>query len=203
MAIKIDKKIVGYSVVKDNTSNKEPPKPEVEPTKPLKRPHVLEGSTYKLQNHAQNYNLYMTVNYHEDEPFEIFLDSSHTDSAQWVKALSRLMSAMLRSPDPNLNIQFLSKELIKVHSDQGYHAGGKGGFVAGIVQHIGKTLAYIDKTRQKPSQSLTEPVAQESEPVVESDTHSRRDSPCPECGDNMVLMDGCHQCTTCGYSKCN
>jgi ribonucleoside-diphosphate reductase alpha chain len=201
MAIKIDQKITKWSVVTEEQPQVTPePVPPPPPPKPLKRPVILEGATYKLKNSAQGYNLYMTVNYLEDKPFEIFLDSSHTESSQWVKALSRLMSAMLRSPDPNLDVKFISRELMKVHSDQGYHAGGKGGFVAGIVQHIGKTLAHLEKGPQKPSQSVSEPSVA---PEPEVSTTPAIGKSCPECGSDMVLMDGCPTCTSCGYSKCS
>jgi ribonucleoside-diphosphate reductase alpha chain len=198
MAIKIDQKITKWSVVTEDKQAEPPPPPP--PPQALKRPAVLHGATYKLTNHAQGYNLYMTVNQLGGSPFEIFLDSSHTDSSQWVKALSRLMSAMLRSPDPNLNIAFIAKELAKVHSDQGYHTGGKGGFVAGIVQHIGRTLAQI---AAEPAGSVSAPPVEHAEELAQDVSEpATGGKPCPECGGEMVLMDGCPTCPTCGYSKC-
>jgi hypothetical protein len=28
-------------------------------------------------------------------------------------------------------------------------------------------------------------------------------NPCPDCGDQLIIMDGCPTCTSCGYSKCS
>jgi ribonucleoside-diphosphate reductase alpha chain len=28
-------------------------------------------------------------------------------------------------------------------------------------------------------------------------------NPCPDCGEQLVIMDGCPTCTSCGYSKCS
>lgn len=196
MPIKIDRKIVNASVVKPNDKPKEEPKT---PIKALKRPRVLEGKTYKLTNNAKGYNLYITVNKHENKPFELFIDGSHTDATEWVKALSRLISAMLRTE--HFSLEFVAKELMKIHSDQGYHTGGKGGFVAGVVQHIGKTLLEIHKEDLKTdTPAKVAKTAKKEEP--DNPAMDYLPDPCPECGDTtMVLRDGCPTCL-CGYSKC-
>ena len=207
MVTKIDKKIVGYKVL-----DKSEPiiiDKTVEEFKPLKRPDTLTGSTTKIRNHAENYNLYMTVNYHNGKPFEIFFDSSHTESAPWVKGLSRMMSAMLRSPDENLNIAFVAKQLMLVHSDQGYHTGGKGGFVPGIVNHIGRVLRDwqepVDISFNPEEDAITsELVDKEYKPNVEPIKNNEpAGEKCPECKEYAFrLIDGCMTCTTCGHSKC-
>jgi ribonucleoside-diphosphate reductase alpha chain len=198
--IKIDKKIVGYSVVKDEPVKTLPPPPPVVALQPVlqkqKRPTVLYGETHKLTNHAKSYNLYLTVNYNNNKPFEVFIDGSHTDATQWVKALSRLISAMLRGHDESFSLDFIGKELSKISSDEGYHTGGKGGYVAGITQHIGRTLIAIAKQRREPIAEST------AEPIAELIAEQSNAHPCPECGESMRLMDGCYTCDSCGYSKC-
>lgn len=201
MPVKIDKKIVGYAVKKkDQPTPEEVKQPEIEPVqvKPLKRPPVLQGCTHKLTNFAKGYNLYVTVNYLEDKPFEVFVDGSHTDATQWVKALARLMSAMLRSQDPRFDLEFIAKELIQIHSDEGYHAGGKGGYVAGVVQHIGKVLKEISHNRFTPIEIPSE--INWEKPSVAPDANALT---CPECGEkSYVMVDGCWTCKSCGASKC-
>ena len=195
MTVKIDSPIISAEVVKKD-------EPKVIERK--KRPEVLPGKTYKLTNHSRGYNLYLTVNYLDNNPFEVFIDGSHTDATQWVKGISRLMSAMLRSTDTSFTLDFIGKELMKIHSDEGYHAGGKGGYVAGIVQHIGKTLLRIHKQGLEPSQKpLEEAVDTNPIPTPSQDSSKPRD-PCPECGEPMTKLDGCLTCVEgCGYSKCS
>jgi len=203
MATKIDKKIVGYKVL-------EKAEPQIidkgpEPTKPLKRPEILNGHTVKIANHAENYNLYMTVNYHENKPFELFFDSSHTESTQWVKGLSRIASALLRSPDENLNMDYLSKQLMMVHSDQGYHTGGKGGYVPGIVHHIGKTLRDLKQPQLQPLVDELDKIEETIEETIEEEIATLKDpapGQCPDCHNfTLVVNDGCKRCKdkNCGY----
>lgn len=207
MPVKIDSPIVNWTVVKE-----EEPKPVVEEVKPVevkpvKRPSVLRGETHKLVNNSKGYNLYITINYLEDKPYEVFFTSSHTDAAEWVTGLSRLISVMLQS---GTGLDHIGKQLFKVHSDQGYHAGGKGGFVAGIVQHIGKTLLHIHKQSLKATESLSvesekatpsEDIGVTAKELVEAS--KAPGEPCPECGETMTKLDGCWTCTACGYSKCS
>jgi ribonucleoside-diphosphate reductase alpha chain len=199
MSIKIDQPIVGWSVV---TTENTPKPTEEKTTKPVekeklkKRPSVLQGETHKLTNHAKGYNLYVTVNYNEGKPFELFIDSSHTDSVEFIKGIARLCSAMLRTP--HFDLEFVAKELMKIHSDQGYHAGGKNGFVPGIVAHIGKVLMSIHKQGIKSPTVDLEP----STVVEEVPTQGVETKACPECSGDMIRLDGCFTCRDCGWSKC-
>ena len=94
MATKIDKKIVGYDVAKeDEESPAEAPvsqQPEssvdnvVQLHEKLQRPEMLLGSTYKIKTPLSEHALYVTINdivlnvgtEHElRRPFEIFINS--------------------------------------------------------------------------------------------------------------------------------
>ena len=194
---KIESKIVSAQVVK-------PDEPKVEEKKmEVKRPTVLRGETHKLTNHAKGYNLYLTVNYHEGKPFEVFVDGSHTDATEWVKSLSRLMSAMLRSHDETFNLEFIARELMLVHSSDGYHTGGKDGFVAGVVQHIGRVLLGIHKAGRT-TDTTPEPAAVTPEPTPVTHEPMPTGKDCPKCGaaSSVIKLDGCDTCTECGDSKC-
>ena len=195
MTLKIDQPIVGYSVVKQEEEITPPPVVVVT-EQPKKRPKVLYGETHKITNHAKGYNLYLTINYNDGKPFEVFIDSSHTESVEFIKAISRMASAMLRTT--HFDLGFVAKELMKIHSDQGYHAGGKNGYVSGIVQHIGKTLLQVHKSLSEKGTLPTPPV------VVEEPSDGFLE--CPQCHEQtMVIMDGCPTCTStdCAYSKCS
>lgn len=197
MAIKIESKIVGWKVVKENVATGEKVEEVLAEPPKLKRPDVLHGKTYKLKNMNDNYNLYVTINRLEDgKPIEIFFSSSHQESNQWATALSRLSSALLRSYDSSFSLEFLAKELCMIYSDKGYFAGSKYKYVSGIVQHIGKLLLDIAKEDKKALKNNTPAVEEKVEEIEATGTQ------CPECGEMTLIKEGgCTRCTNseCGY----
>jgi hypothetical protein len=104
MAIKINDKITGYEVVK----NDEPKSAEsnvVQMHEKLERPDLLEGSTYKIKTPLTEHAMYVTINdiilnadtpHERRRPFEIFINSKNMDHFQWVIALTRVISAVFR-----------------------------------------------------------------------------------------------------------
>jgi len=88
MAVKINKKIVGYSVVdKDKDAEKKaaPAAAEIfQLGDPLSRPDQITGSTYKVKTPVTEHALYITINdvlmnegteQEHRRPFEIFVNS--------------------------------------------------------------------------------------------------------------------------------
>src|SRR5262245_52264598 len=110
--ITIDKKIVKYSVAKDEEPAKPAPeaKPESESNvirmhEKLERPEVLIGSTYKVKTPVSDHAMYVTINdivlnegtpHEQRRPFEIFINSKNLDHYQWIVALTRIMSDVFR-----------------------------------------------------------------------------------------------------------
>ncbi|MCW8918889.1 MAG: NrdJb, partial [Gammaproteobacteria bacterium] len=102
MALKIEKKIVGYSVVKEEEKAAAPVKERKEDkivhlTEQLERPEMLLGSTYKIKTPLTEHALYVTINdiilnpgtQHElRRPFEVFINSKNMDHFQWIVALT-------------------------------------------------------------------------------------------------------------------
>ena len=86
MAKKIEKKIVGYSVVDKNV--KEQAKAEVvQIGEPLERPDHIRGTTYKVKTPVTEHALYITINdvvmnegtdQEYSRPFEIFINSEES-----------------------------------------------------------------------------------------------------------------------------
>ena len=106
MAVKINKKIVGYSVLDKENEKKE----ETQPAEifqlgdPLSRPDQITGSTYKVKTPVTEHALYITINdvlmnegteQEHRRPFEIFVNSKNMEHFQWIVALTRVMSAVL------------------------------------------------------------------------------------------------------------
>ena len=87
MAIKIEKKIVGYQVKNNQETEQVPSTPKVVPiemNETVKRPDFLLGSTYKIKPPVSEHALYITINdiiLNEDtdhetrRPYEVFINS--------------------------------------------------------------------------------------------------------------------------------
>ena len=92
MAIKIEKKIVGYNVVseedKANALTQKENQNVVQLGEPLGRPEKITGSTYKVKTPVTEHALYITINdiimnegtpQEHRRPFEIFINSKNMD----------------------------------------------------------------------------------------------------------------------------
>lgn len=160
MAIKIDKKIVGYNVGKnkgDDQSHSQavseaPQKAEIiRMHEKLERPEgmeCLEGATYKIRTPLDDHALYVTINdiilnpgteHEQRRPFEIFINSKNMDHFQWIVALTRVMSAVFRKGG---DVTFLSEELQAVFDPKGGYFKPGGRFVPSIVADIGAVVEH-------------------------------------------------------------
>lgn len=159
MAIKIEKKIKGYSVLKPEeqvaktsapllpTANAEPRKAEViRMSEQIERPDVLIGSTYKVKSPLFEHALYVTLNdivlnlntAHEmRRPFEIFINSKNMDHFQWIVALTRIMSAVFRKGG---DVTFLVEEMRAVFDPRGGYFKSGGVYMPSIVAEIGLVI---------------------------------------------------------------
>lgn len=159
MAIKIDKKIVGYNVgkpkdeeVAQNSSGDVPQSAEIiRMHEKLERPEgmeCLEGATYKIRTPLDDHALYVTINdiilnagteHEQRRPFEIFINSKNMDHFQWIVALTRVMSAVFRKGG---DVTFLSEELQAVFDPKGGYFKPGGRFVPSIVADIGAVVEH-------------------------------------------------------------
>src|SRR5687768_3335285 len=176
--ITIDKKIVKYSVAKDEEPAKPAPqaKPESESNvirmhEKLERPEVLIGSTYKVKTPVSDHAMYVTINdivlnegtpHEQRRPFEIFINSKNLDHYQWIVALTRIMSAVFRKGG---DVTFLVEEMKAVFDPRGgyWQPGGK--FMPSIVAEIGYVVERHLQTiglMQKPGMDDTQRLLIES-----------------------------------------
>jgi len=160
MAIKIEKKIKGYNVVKPEdkaasaaalaatpAASKEAPKAEViQMHESLERPETLVGSTYKIKSPLFEHALYVTVNdivlnagtqYEQRRPFEIFINSKNMDHFQWIVALTRIISAVFRKGG---DVTFLVEEMKAVFDPRGGYFKAGGVYMPSIVAEIGAVI---------------------------------------------------------------
>ncbi|GAB2498097.1 TSCPD domain-containing protein [Arenimonas alkanexedens] len=159
MAIKISKKIKGYSVQKPEDKTKEAaasvaaPVVEHEPVsnivqmhEKVERPEVLIGNTYKIKSPLVEHAMYVTINdivlnpgtEHElRRPFEVFINSKNMDHFQWIVALTRIMSAVFRKGG---DVTFLVDEMKAVFDPRGGYFKAGGVYMPSIVAEIGSVV---------------------------------------------------------------
>ena len=223
MTIKIDKKITGYEVVKE-----EPKRADsnvVHMHEKLERPETLLGSTYKIKTPLTEHALYVTINdivlnqdtpHEKRRPFEIFINSKDMTHFQWVVALTRVLSAVFRKGG---DVTFLVEELHSVFDPRGGYFK-KGKYTPSLVAEIGDVIErhlkmigliptevldehqqrFIEqKRREAESRAVTRENCDGGEaPAFPAEAHL-----CIKCSMKAVVkMDGCMTCLNCGDSKC-
>ena len=155
MTIRIDKKIVGYSVrtaedeAREREAETQARKEEdkvVQLHEKLERPEMLLGSTYKIKTPLSEHALYVTINdivlnpgtEHEvRRPFEIFINSKNMDHFQWIVALTRIISAVFRKGG---DVTFLVEELRSVFDPRGGYFKKGGRYMPSLVAEIGDAI---------------------------------------------------------------
>ncbi|MDQ0011541.1 hypothetical protein J2T07_003755 [Luteibacter jiangsuensis] len=157
MAIKIEKKIKGYNVVKPE--DKASPAPAPSPVKEaapvaeviqmhesLERPETLVGNTYKIKSPLFEHALYVTINdivlnagtpHEQRRPFELFINSKNMDHFQWIVALTRILSAVFRKGG---DVTFIVEELKAVFDPRGGYFKAGGIYMPSIVAEIGGVI---------------------------------------------------------------
>jgi len=165
MTVKIEKKIIGYSVA-DNSPKKalgenselpldataagskakEGETNVVHMHEKLQRPEMLLGSTYKIKTPLSEHALYVTINdivlnpgteYERRRPFEIFINSKNMDHFQWIVALTRIVSAVFRKGG---DATFLVEELRSVFDPRGGYFKKGGKYMPSLVAEIGDAI---------------------------------------------------------------
>lgn len=231
--IKIEQKIVDWQVKKNQVPNSES-KIEVVETKiepsgmneNVKRESILFGRTYKVKPNLTKPSYYITINNQEVDgvvhPFEMLIESKNIDHFQWVKAITRLVSAIFRKGG---DVSFIVEEFEAIYDPAGSY-WGKDKFITkksrqynSIVHELGEViklhLAWVDILNAKPitleSTQLyphiysQEEVQERIERIEKIQTTTYENATkCPECGEMAFVVEGgCPTCKECGYSKCS
>lgn len=226
MAITINKKITGYTVVTEQEQQESTHKTaEIHLFgEPLSRPDKLIGNTYKIKTPASEHALYITINdvimnegtaQEHRRPFEIFINSKNMEHFQWIVALTRVMSAVFRKGG---DITFLVEELQSVFDPKGGYFKKGGKYIPSLVAEIGEVLkehlheigmlkrnepeahqkAFIEAKRQEYTEKLNKGHSDQGSGFPEGAQL------CAKCSTKAVIvMDNCLTCLNCGDSKCN
>jgi len=214
MSIKIEKKIVSYSVVdktdEQKDEKKEIPAEVVQIGEPLARPDKITGSTYKVKTPVTEHALYITINdvimnegtdQEHRRPFEIFVNSKNMEHFQWIVGLTRVMSAVFRKGG---DLTFLIEELESVFDPNGgyYKKGGK--YVPSLVAELGQVLE--EHLKNIGMLKVTEPEAHQQQLIDDKKAEYLKKNPdklddsgfpkdaklCNKCQTKAaIMMDGC------------
>ena len=223
MAIKIEKKIVGYSLVdqEKDTNLKDEQAEIVQLGEPLGRPDQITGSTYKVKTPVTEHALYITINdivmnegtpQEHRRPFEIFINSKNMEHFQWIVALTRVMSAVFRKGG---DITFLVEELESVFDPNGgyYKKGGK--YIPSLVAELGQVVeqhlknigmlksTIPDEHQEKLIQEKRKEYLEKNSQGLDESGFPKDAQLCHKCSTKAaIMMDGCLTCLSCGESKC-
>jgi len=229
MAIKIDRKIVKYNVIKDEDKSPAAATPVddmsnvIHMHEKIERPDILLGSTYKVKTPLSEHALYVTINDvilnegtpHElRRPFEIFINSKNMDHFQWIVALTRIVSAVFRKGG---DVTFLVEELKAVFDPRGGYFKKGGKYMPSLVAEIGDAIENHlriigllkdtgpDEHQRKLIAEKRTQFEQRAAPGDKANNGNFPDSAqlCNKCHTKAaIVMDGCLTCLNCGDSKC-
>jgi ribonucleoside-diphosphate reductase alpha chain len=197
--------------------NKPQPKPRdnldaggvVYMTKPLDRPEVLPGQTYKVRWPESDHAIYITINDVINDgrrrPFEVFINSKNTEHYAWTVGLTRMISAVFRRGG---DVSFVVEELKAVFDPRGGH-WMNGRYVPSLLAAIGEVIEeHLIGIGFIAGPDIDDDYEEEQK-VVNLGAHD--DAPtgsspfkyCPRCSQpSLMKSEGCDTCTSCGYSKC-
>lgn len=236
MTNKITQKIVTWNVKKNYINSKVESLPlPIEPESSImhegiKRNDILDGRTYKIKIPSSEHAVYVTINNidvnGEIHAYELFINCKNPDHQQWIAALTRLISAVLRKGG---EVRFIADELMQVFDANGGHWTKKGSngekprFMTSLIAEIGMCLAnhfnYIDDLNH--IETIRNDIDERMRVFNEEEHHSLNKKEiaiqsieeeseypsnaqiCHSCKHkSAMLMDGCLTCLACAYSKC-
>ncbi len=175
-------------------------------TRPLDRPEVLEGNTYKVNWPESDHAMYITLNDIIQDgrrrPFEIFINSKNMEHYAWTLALTRMISAVFRRGG---DVSFVVEELKAVFDPRGGH-WHRGRYVPSILAAIGEVIEQhmiaigfiqdpnAEQADRDAAQKVVNLDAGDGQPTMRA---------CPRCGQrSLTRQENCDTCLSCGHSKC-
>jgi ribonucleoside-diphosphate reductase alpha chain len=173
-------------------------------TQPLDRPDNLSGTTKKILTGSGE--LYLTVNWHNGRPFEVFatIGKGGRSMAAKAEAIGRLVSLALRC---GVHIDHIIKQLEGIGGD--YPIFQNGGLIKSIPDAIASVLREIrnqvDEVQELSNEWDTKPYNSNEWSTKNPNEWECGLEVCPECGQPALRRDaGCRGgiCTICGFSNC-
>ncbi|ARB05724.1 ribonucleoside-diphosphate reductase, adenosylcobalamin-dependent [Synechococcus virus S-ESS1] len=172
------------------------------------RPEELNGSTYKIKVGDQK-AVYLTINDMVESdgtvrPFEIFLRSSDPTHDEWMVALARMISAIMRRPHDS---SFVGPELMRITSaltggfqrNHGYQPSLVAAIGAKIKEHMDRENFVKARVEEWFQQPVGTPAMEGLKEAMGAGQPPSPNKPCPSCNSyNTKFESGCHTCLDCG-----
>lgn len=171
----------------------------------LVRHEFLTGTTAKVRWPGMNSALFLTVNWMEGKPYEVFMNSKDQKSLEWQMALTILMSKCLRA---GISLDEIAKEFLQVQALEGGWAEngeGKQKYWPSLIAYLGYKLQLIQDPFTTVYQDVpsSEPLEAGTVAHIDPNKSSPRMEQCPSCNQKSATsLSGCLTCTECGWSKC-
>jgi ribonucleoside-diphosphate reductase alpha chain len=193
-AVRLDGKIVKIEIVKATENAFLPPIPMSEQ---VERPSELPAVVYKIKPGEHAYyitisNIVLNAGTPDEtvRPYEIFINTKDMRDFQWIAALSRMISAVMRKGG---DISFAIEELKATFDPSG------GTWVDGA--YVPSTVAYIGMVIERHLEGLG--LINSASAIVEKTVDTKKLPQCPRClSFALVRQEGCDTCKQCGHSKC-
>jgi ribonucleoside-diphosphate reductase alpha chain len=186
-------------------------------TRPLDRPEMLPGRTYKVRWPESDHAIYITVNdvvgpEGRRRPFEVFINSKNMEHYAWTVALTRMISAVFRRGG---DVRFVVEELKAVFDPRGGQWMG-GRYVPSLLAAIGGVIeqhmietGFLSAAEDIPPdpwdiRAGTGVGGPASVAVADPAPRPAGMRFCPKCNQpTLIRQEGCDTCTSCGHSKCS
>lgn len=175
------------------------------------RPQILTGATYKMQTSFGK--AYITINDINGTPGEIFLNvgKAGSDVFAMAEALGRVCSLFLRYGDHGDKVKLLVKHLKGIGGSEASGFGANR--VESIADAVAKALELHVQTRgseiqqkqfeQSEQQAAYDELSATASGANHSNLSKGHKDLCPSCGTaSLINIEGCKQCSNCGYSRC-
>ncbi|MDE2465102.1 MAG: ribonucleoside reductase, partial [Alphaproteobacteria bacterium] len=171
-------------------------------TRPLDRPELLAGQTYKIRWQDSDHAFYITINDIIQDgrrrPFEIFINSKNMEAYAWTLALTRMISAVFRRGG---DVSFVVDELKAVFDPRGGQ-WSQGRYVPSLLAAIGDVIErhLVDIGFMAPRLHPEDAVDAKAVAIAAEGAPARY---CPRCSSpGFIRLEGCDTCMACGYSRC-
>ncbi len=110
------------------------------------RPTQLSGPTYKLVLDDST-RMYVTINEHEGQPFEIFVRNDDPKLYEWIAAITILISRLLRQGD---TLAEIGKELEQINGPESRHMiPGTNIQSPSMIARVGRTLRLHEENKKE------------------------------------------------------
>jgi ribonucleoside-diphosphate reductase alpha chain len=147
--------------------------------KRIEKKYPLNGITQKISTGCGS--LYVTINYFNKKPVEIFISMGKAGGCQaaQLESIGRLASIALQN---GVKIDSIAKQLSNIRCQNPIIS--KGEKITSCADAVAKSIIKINKLNK------------------DNYLNTSSNNKCPDCGFSLNMSEGCMKCENCGWSKC-